>query len=202
MGANGVPNSTIKNPEFKAFVQEMDPKYPIPGTASLGKATDMLYLEMKAKIESCLLNTKSISLCTDVWTKKGMTSSYLEVTAHFSSGDMQSATIAVKHMQGSITGFAIRSAVDEILSDWDIPINKVKAVVTDNGSNMVRAFKEHIMVTDEEEEQDDSEEDSGQEDQERYCGLEEMGDQQEGGEEGDQQIQQEKEIDRLVVILA
>ena len=177
----------------------MDPKYPIPSTASLGKAIDMLYLEMKAKIESCLLNTKSISLCTDVWTKKGMTSSYLGVTAHFfSSGDMQSATIAVKHMQGSITGFAIRSAIDEILSDWDIPINKVKAVVTDNGSNMVRAFKEHIMVTDEEEEQDDSEEDSGQEDQERYCGLEEMGDQQEGEEEGDQQIQQEKEIDRLV----
>ena len=75
----------------------------------------------------------------------------------------------------------------------------MKAVVTDNGSNMVRTFKEHIMVTDEEEEQDDSEEDSGQEDQERYCGLEEMGDQQEGEEEGDQQIQQEKEIDRLVV---
>ena len=85
VGANGVPNSTIKNPDFKAFVQEMDPKYPIPGTASLGKAIDMLYLEMKTKIESCLLNTKSISLCTDVWTKKGicMTSSYLGVTAHF-----------------------------------------------------------------------------------------------------------------------
>ena len=80
-----------------------------------------------------------------------------------------------------------------------IPISKVKAVVTDNGSNMVRAFKEHIMVTDEEEEQDDSEEDSGQEEQEHYCGLEEMGDQQEGEEENNQRIHQEKEIGCLAV---
>ena len=37
----------------------------------------------KGKIASCLSDARKVNICTNVWTKKGMTSSYLGVTAHF-----------------------------------------------------------------------------------------------------------------------
>lgn len=35
----------------------------------------------------------------------------------------------------------IQSVVDKIIEEWDIGPNKVSEVITDNGSNMVAAFK-------------------------------------------------------------
>ena len=112
----------------------------------------MLYLEMKARVQSHMTNAKRVSLCTDVWTKRGMTSSYLGVTGHFfyhgndNTSGIHAATLAVRCMEGSITGVAIRNTMEDLLVEWDIPPEKVMVVVTDNASNMVRAFKEHVLV--------------------------------------------------------
>ena len=38
--------------------------------------------------------------------------------AYGSDNYIHSVTLAIKHMEGSITGLAIRSAVDEVLLDW------------------------------------------------------------------------------------
>ena len=46
---------------------------------------------------------------------------------------MHSPTLAVKLMEGSITGIAIRATVEGILADWEIPLHKIKSIVTDNG---------------------------------------------------------------------
>ena len=42
------------------------------------------------------------------------------------------------------TGENIRQLVDDILTEWEIPPQKVAAVITDNGSNMLAAFKTHF----------------------------------------------------------
>ena len=39
------------------------------------------------------------------------------------------------------TGDAILEVVSNVLSDWDIMPNKVGRIITDNGSNMIKAFK-------------------------------------------------------------
>ena len=36
-----------------------------------------------------------------------------------------------------------------MLQDWEIPEENVGSVLTDNGSNMVAAFKEQVCATDE-----------------------------------------------------
>lgn len=48
----------------------------------------------------------------------------------------------------------IRSIVDEVLEEWEIHPSKVIASMTDNGSNMVSAFRVQIQ-----EEGDDDDED-------------------------------------------
>ena len=54
--------------------------------------------------------------------------------------------LAVRRIEHPHTGLAIRQVFDKILVEWEIPTNKVRAVMTDNSSNIVRAFKEHVHV--------------------------------------------------------
>ena len=45
---------------------------------------EKIYIEMKAKIGCYLEQSKKVSLSADIiWSKKGRTSSYLGITAHF-----------------------------------------------------------------------------------------------------------------------
>ena len=145
IGCTNTPNSIVENTHFKNLLEALDPAYPIPGRGGVATELNHLLTEMKAKIQLYLSFAKKVTLCADIWTKRGLSSSYLGVTAHWFSykdKNRHCATLAVELMQGSITGQAIRFALDRILHEWDIPTEKVCAVITDNGSNMVKAFKE------------------------------------------------------------
>ena len=45
---------------------------------------------------------------------------------------------------------AVREILEEVMKEWGILKNKVNAFVTDNGSNMVAAFKSHFEKDEEE----------------------------------------------------
>ena len=51
--------------------------------------------------------------------------------------------------------------MDEVLLEWEIPHTKLSAILTDNGSNIVAAFRSDMAVTlhDNEEDESDDEED-------------------------------------------
>ena len=44
----------------------------------------------------------------------------------------------------SDTAEHVKEVVEEVMKEWEIPENKVNVIVTDNGSNMVAAFKSHF----------------------------------------------------------
>ena len=56
----------------------------------------------------------------------------------------------------------VRGLVIAVLTEWDIPVSKVNVIVTDNGSNMVAAFKKKYTATctttNEEDDSEDEEE--------------------------------------------
>ena len=100
--------------------------------------------------------------CTDIWSGKGMTQSFLGITAHFftkSDHRWCVATLAVRALPSPHTAHCIEELVRNVLQEWDIPIGKISGILTDNGSNMIAAFKEWMHSRDggsEEEEQDSS----------------------------------------------
>ncbi len=59
------------------------------------------------------------------------------------------------------TGDNVEAVVEDVLGEWSIPREKVSAILTDNGSNTVKAFRE--WLTDLHEASDDSGEDESQE---------------------------------------
>ena len=149
VGATSVPNSIVENVEFRALLETLDPRYPVPSTTLIGKEIDKVLVDMKNKIQDYLCKAQRVSLCTDVWTKKGMTASYLGITAHFFSRHdhkRHRVTIAVRRFPHPHTAENIKQIVKEVLQDWSIPLPKVKAVLTDNASNMVKAFRQEAEL--------------------------------------------------------
>ena len=148
----------MENLEFVDLLKTMDPRYPVPGRTALTKELNCVLIESKAKIMAYLEGSNKISVCCDVWSKKGLTSSYLGVTGHFFSRkdrNRHTVTLAVRRIISSHTAANIRDLLDEVLCEWGFDYNKISATITDNCSNMVAAFKEHLV------EECDAEDDEG-----------------------------------------
>ena len=94
--------------------------------------------------------------------KKGMPSSYLGVTTHFFSRQdhrRHKVTLTVKRMPHPHNAENIREILNEVLQEWCIPSTKVGVVITDTGSDMVKAFRQDYFAgegddADEEDESD------------------------------------------------
>ena len=75
-----------------------------------------------------------------------MTASFFGLTAHYYSRSKKAKcniTIAVRRFESPHT---VSKLVDEIASEWKIPSYKIFRILTDNGSNMIAAFKGDIHM--------------------------------------------------------
>jgi len=85
IGSSNVPISLVENAEFRAYVESLDPRFVVPGRHLIGRKLDQRMLELQGSIQQYLSTAQKVSLCADIWSKKGLTSSYLGITAHFFS---------------------------------------------------------------------------------------------------------------------
>jgi len=113
--------------------------------------------QSRAKVHSAvtteLAGARRISIGMDVWSKKGLTASFLGVSCAFYSPLQRKPlhvllnlhTIAHPH-----TGDMLAEKLASSLKQWKVDGSKVMMVVTDNGSNMVKAVNS-VRVSDEQE---------------------------------------------------
>ena len=163
VGATNVPLSLVDCPEFHDLLKEMDKQYAIPGRKKLGKEIEMVYRKLKNNISLTLEKAKRVSICTDIWSKQGMTASFLGVTAHFFTfidKKRHSITLAVKRFESPHTGMRIAALLQVVMSEWKIQ-QKIFRALTDNGSNMIKAFREIELCLQEDSQDSSSSESSG-----------------------------------------
>ena len=148
--------------EFCSLLADLDERYPLPGQAAIMTEMDKLLVDLKGKLMSCLNDARKVALCVDVWSRKGMTASYLGITAHFftrSDHKRHTATIAVRRLPSPHTAERVERVVDEVLTEWQIPQTKISAISTDNGSNMIAAFRDWLSELQSESDHEDGDED-------------------------------------------
>lgn len=145
--AGNVANRLSENEEFRDLVKELDERYPIPGRTAIDQEMNKLVTDLKMKMGEALQNARRVAITTDIWSKKGLSSSYLGITAHFFSRKdhrRHCMTLAVRRLPSPHTGDRIEQLVCEVLDEWNILPQNVSAILTDNGSNMVCAFRDWV----------------------------------------------------------
>ena len=159
VGSSNVALSLVENVEFQELIHELDPRYQVPGRFKIGKDLDLIYSKLKRDLTESLNSAEKISLCADIWSKKGMSAAFLGLTAHCyhrAKKEKCNVTIAVRRFESPHTAECVTQLVDNILDEWKIPCYKIFCILTDNGSNMLAAFKHDLHLHNDEELNDDT----------------------------------------------
>lgn len=75
-----------------------------------------------------------------MWTETISEKAYLGVTTHFLYGtEIISIDLACRQLQFNHTSAYLSQEINKIMVEWEINLEKVVSIITDNGANMVLA---------------------------------------------------------------
>ena len=198
IGTANVPYSLVENLEFRDLLLELHPCYLPHGRGPIKQKIASILEVMKNNIQEKLALVSKIHFCCDIWTKKGMTESFWGIVAHFFAKDRKfTATLAVRSIEGSHTRDNIFSIFKTVLEEWQIDRVSVEKVLTDNGSNMLKAFR--IMAADFTENDEFENEDGNSIIEISEEDNEDIPDLDNGSESGDDIVESEEDVPKEVM---
>lgn len=139
-----IPLSLVEKEEFVDVIMEANHRLVLPGRFKLTRSISDLLVKMKNGMREVLEEPRKIAICCDIWSRRNFTSSYLAITGHFySSKDhcMRKILLGLRMIVGSHTAENVHKIVCELLEEWDISNGKLSRILTDNGTNMIKLFK-------------------------------------------------------------
>ena len=144
----GLPMSIVDNPHFRQFVADLDPKFAIPCRQTLSNTILPEVLRIKQeKLKEFLASCEHVALTADIWTDR-RAHAFLGITVHaFHAGQPVSHLLAFNAFHGSHTGQKIAESMADVIADNQLE-TKVRCVITDNASNMVKAMSVLFEATD------------------------------------------------------
>jgi hypothetical protein len=95
-------------------------------------------------IRHMLDNARKVTICLEGWSKKGLTCSFLGISANFidpTADESKHVTLALKQLKHPHTGEMLATELDTCLTAWGLVADKILMIVTDNGASMVKAIK-------------------------------------------------------------
>jgi len=135
--------NTVEKEGFKYLLKVTVPLYKIPERKKITALMEEKY-EFLANIMKTKLSTvKHLCFTTDVWTDILNTKSYLGVTVHFAlNGKLTSVVIGVTELIERHTSNYLGQWLSDICNEWHIEKNNIVGIVTDNGTNIVKAVND------------------------------------------------------------
>ena len=153
-----LPPSVIEQPGFRQFMKVVARKWK-PSSARFLKTrlVPSLYESLRKKINLILEEIDHISVTIDIWTdRRGK--AFIGVTGHFIDIEFKSQAVLLDfvRIRGSHTAENIRNWTKDMLEKLGIT-HKIYRVITDNASNMIKAYQFGLVVDDEDQQdQEDS----------------------------------------------
>lgn len=147
----------IKHDEFIDLIKFVDEsksqssKLTFPSRYKAEITIDEIFENMKKTMIKSLKSAKKIVLSIDIWSKKGLSSSYLGVLATYFDRIDHSKKIIVlglRQIEGTHTGENINNLLIKVINEFEISTDKIWKVGIDNGANMIRAidlFNEELI---------------------------------------------------------
>lgn len=139
------PISIVENKSFKALIegaQQLSVPPKIMCRQTCNKKIAEQYTEYIENTKEQLRKVDFICTTADIWSSSKR--SYLGVTAHWIDCDKfnrKSVTLACRRFKGTHSYDKVAELIAEIHSEFDLKLSKIIKTITDNGSNMVKAFR-------------------------------------------------------------
>uniref|UniRef100_A0A915DJ64 BED-type domain-containing protein n=1 Tax=Ditylenchus dipsaci TaxID=166011 RepID=A0A915DJ64_9BILA len=144
-----LPIHIFMHPLVRKLFQVMSPSFELPKSfASFKRILQEQFLSLQEDIKDNLSKMQQrYSLTCDVWTDSGMKNAYLGVTLHYAdvTGTLRRIFLGFQQLNDSHTGALVRRETEKILCNYGLSLTNAFKVVTDAGSNMVKAFNEIRM---------------------------------------------------------
>uniref|UniRef100_A0A3P9J2Q6 DUF659 domain-containing protein n=1 Tax=Oryzias latipes TaxID=8090 RepID=A0A3P9J2Q6_ORYLA len=140
----GMSTRLCESNAFKKFCTSLEPKFKTPGAARVNNLIGAKMDKAKQKLKDIIKEARMVTICVDCWSKRGLTASFMGVSACFyypPGGQVHHALLNLHRMEHPHTGEAIALCLDQTLDEWGIREDKVLLIVTDNGSNIVKAVR-------------------------------------------------------------
>ncbi|KAI4801496.1 hypothetical protein KUCAC02_019391 [Chaenocephalus aceratus] len=137
------PMSMVDGEGFREMISQFNPEYILPSRTHFTHLMEKKYEATLLKVKETIKEVKSaLTLTADVWTSRA-TEAYLGVSCHFISEDweMKTLNLATMPLEERHSGVNIMTWLEEVIAKYDILPTKIKAVVDDNGSNIVAAMR-------------------------------------------------------------
>jgi hypothetical protein len=141
------PLRTVETDSFCRLVKGLCPSAKIPTRVTVKENVMNKFTLMSDRLKSQLLQIPFVCTTADLWSFSNR--SFLGMTIHWiDPGNLKrmSAAIACKRFKDGHTYDKIATAIYEIHCRYGI-VGKVVRTITDNGSNMVKAFTEYGETT-------------------------------------------------------
>lgn len=136
------PLSVVEQDGFRRLVNTLDPSYRLPSRRFfMGENIPSMYEDCHAKVKKCIDAAETVVMTTDMWTSRA-TEAFITVTCHIidENWKMQTYVLETSSFSERHSADNICSTLRRIAAEWGIT-DKIKAVVTDNGANMVAAVR-------------------------------------------------------------
>jgi len=135
-----MPLAIVEADWFRDFMAAVQPKYSLPSrTHVTTRLLPQLRECTEVKVSTHIAKAEHMSLTLDIWTDRRM-HSFLAITGHtFIEYECQSFLVAFEAFRGSHTGQNIAEAIERCLQKYRLQ-EKVHYIITDNASNMRKAF--------------------------------------------------------------
>ncbi|CAL1685259.1 unnamed protein product [Lasius platythorax] len=140
-----VPLSIVESRSFEKLIEGANRLSKTPkilGRRSLICRIDEEYHQVMTNIKQSLQAVDFVCTTADVWSSSKR--SFLGITVHWiDSGTLKrgGAAIACRRFKGAHTYDKVAEVISEVHSEFDLKLCKITKAITDNGSNMVKAFK-------------------------------------------------------------
>ena len=133
---------------FIQLISTLEPRYTLRSRQYMtSKILPEIHQNVAKSIKHILITGQFYSFTTDVWTADNGVASLLSFTAHWitESFERKCAVLNVLPLEESHTGEYLASKYTEMLSAWEIPIERVHLVLRDNAASVEKAMRDALL---------------------------------------------------------
>ncbi|XP_073488938.1 E3 SUMO-protein ligase ZBED1-like [Aquarana catesbeiana] len=137
------PLSMVEDRGFRSMISVLNPGYTLPSRTHFTKLVERKYQEAFQNVKDAIsANESRIAITADIWTSIA-TEAFLGITCHYIAEDWKMISICLTTMplEDRHTAANIAEWLEEVTEKFEIPAQKIIAIVHDNGANIVAAAK-------------------------------------------------------------